>query len=131
MSLQTVTVTVNVLPAVTPLVTGYSKTSKILADNGLLVAVSIPVQSMSDVTLDKVGRSNSRKAQDQPGKSSYSGTRWSRRTAGWSTCEGRVNRLCARARNYREEPGPTISEGIATRITGDNSSTYQRRKPKW
>lgn len=39
-----------------------SQISKILADNGLLGAASIAIQSMSDVALDKVGRSNIKKS---------------------------------------------------------------------
>lgn len=39
-----------------------SKISKILSDNGLLGAASIAIQSMSDVALEKVGRSNIKKS---------------------------------------------------------------------
>lgn len=39
-----------------------SQISKILADNNLLGAASIAIQSMSDVALDKVGRSNIKKS---------------------------------------------------------------------
>lgn len=39
-----------------------SQISKILADNGLLGAASIAIQSMSDIALDKVGRSNIKKS---------------------------------------------------------------------
>ncbi|HEX5882942.1 MAG TPA: cobalamin-dependent protein [Pyrinomonadaceae bacterium] len=39
-----------------------SQISKILADNGLLGAASIAIQSTSDVALDKVGRSNIKKS---------------------------------------------------------------------
>lgn len=91
-----------------------SQISKIVADNGFR-------GSLQSLSRFEMGLSHSCGSQ----YSSYSGTR-SRRTAGWFTCfvmkmiaprcrrEGRVNRLRAHARIFSEEPGPTISEVMAT-----------------